>query len=55
MRLTQLKLPADFLVLTISRGEETIVPHGNTRLTKGDRLTILGDSERMDSVQMWLE
>lgn len=54
-RLSRLKLPADFLVLTISRGDETIVPHGNTRLARGDRLTILGDSEKMESVQMWLE
>ena len=55
MRLSRLNLPADFLVLTISRGDETIVPHGNTRLARGDRLTILGDTERMESVQMWLE
>jgi Trk K+ transport system NAD-binding subunit len=32
-----------------------IVPHGGTRLAMGDRLTILGDLERMISVQMWLE
>lgn len=55
VRLSRLNLPTDFLVLTISRGDETIVPHGNTRLARGDRLTILGDSEKLESVQMWLE
>lgn len=54
-RLSDLQLPSDMLILTVRRGDEVIVPHGNTRLTIGDRLTILGDLERMQSVQMWLE
>jgi Kef-type K+ transport system membrane component KefB/Trk K+ transport system NAD-binding subunit len=54
-RLNEVQLPGDLLVLAIRREDEMIVPHGGTRLAMGDRLTILGDLERMISVQMWLE
>ncbi|MFL7867762.1 MAG: monovalent cation:proton antiporter family protein, partial [Anaerolineales bacterium] len=54
-RLNEVQLPGDLLVLAIRRDDEMIVPHGGTRLAMGDRLTILGDLERMISVQMWLE
>ena len=54
-RLSEIQLPGDILVLAIRREDEMIVPHGGTRLVLGDRLTILGDLERMLSVQMWLE
>ena len=54
-RLNEVQLPGDLLILAIRREDEMIVPHGGTRLAMGDRLTILGDLERMSSVQMWLE
>jgi Trk K+ transport system NAD-binding subunit len=53
-RLSEIQLPGNLLVLAIRRDEEMIVPHGGTRLVKGDRLSVLGDLEHMASVQMWL-
>jgi Trk K+ transport system NAD-binding subunit len=52
----QLGLPGDLLILSIGREGELIVPHGNTRLETGDRLTILGNNkESLDDVVHWLE
>lgn len=39
----ELTLPPDSLIALIRRGTEQIIPHGNTRLEVGDRLTIIGD------------
>ena len=38
-----LSLPESTLVAMIRRGSEFVVPHGSTRIEKGDRLTILGE------------
>jgi len=54
-RLMELKFPANMLVLTIRRSDELIVPHGTTRLSAGDKLTILGDLEALSTVEIWLE
>ncbi|MEZ4767266.1 MAG: cation:proton antiporter [Caldilineales bacterium] len=50
-----LRLPGDYLVLSIRRRGELIVPHGNTVLQYGDRLTILGSNDRMRETRDWLE
>lgn len=50
-----LRLPGDYLVMSIRRRGELIVPHGNTVLQLGDRLTILGNAERMREIKEWLE
>ncbi len=39
--LAEIALPADSLVACVFRGEETIIPRGNTRLLSGDRLVVL--------------
>jgi len=44
-RLREIELPGDVLVLSLRRGEEVLVPHGNTRLQPGDRLTLIGSHE----------
>jgi len=54
-RLMDLKIPANMLVLAIRRGDELIVPHGTTRLTTGDHLTVLGDVDALTRVETWLE
>ena len=43
--LSQLQIPEGALVALIRRGDDTIVPRGNTQLRQGDRLTIIGDPE----------
>ena len=42
LRLRDLPLPPDVLVLAIRRGDAFIIPHGNTRLQLGDHMTLLG-------------
>jgi Kef-type K+ transport system membrane component KefB/Trk K+ transport system NAD-binding subunit len=54
-RVDEVQLPGEMLILAIRREDEMVVPHGGTRLAMGDRLTVLGDLDRMVSVQMWLE
>lgn len=53
-RLSTLGLPGNLLVLSVGRGEEILVPHGNTRLEKEDRLTILGSIEELNNIEQWL-
>jgi CPA2 family monovalent cation:H+ antiporter-2 len=43
--LRHLDLPGGLLVLGIRREGEFLVPHGNTQLHPGDRLTLLGSMQ----------
>jgi Kef-type K+ transport system membrane component KefB/Trk K+ transport system NAD-binding subunit len=47
--LRELKLPGDVLVLALRRDGELLVPHGNTRLSLHDHLTLAGS---IDYVEM---
>ncbi|EKP94063.1 monovalent cation:proton antiporter family protein [Thermaerobacter subterraneus] len=40
--LRRVRLPGDCLVLNVMRGEERLIPHGDTRLRLGDQLTVIG-------------
>ena len=42
------KLPGGVLIAVVGREEETFVPHGDTVLEPGDRVTLLGDSDDVD-------
>jgi len=50
-RLMDLKFPADVLVLAVRRNDELIVPHGTTRLSTGDHLTILGNLDSLSALE----
>jgi Kef-type K+ transport system membrane component KefB/Trk K+ transport system NAD-binding subunit len=52
-RLNEIRFPGDLLVLAIRRNDEVIVPHGTTRLSMGDHLTILGDLDVMQTAEDW--
>lgn len=54
-RLRELQLPGDYLVLSIRRGSELLIPHGNTRVEYNDRLSLLGDLTRLDEARGLLE
>lgn len=43
--LAELRFPDDTLVTLVRRENESIVPHGRTRLCAGDRVTIIGEPE----------
>ena len=54
-RLMELKFPPNTLVLAVRRRDELIVPHGTTRLSVDDHLTVIGDLDVLPNVQHWLE
>ena len=53
--LRYLNLPSTCLVLAIRRGEELLVPRGNTELAYGDRLTMFGPKICVEDIRFWLE
>jgi Kef-type K+ transport system membrane component KefB/Trk K+ transport system NAD-binding subunit len=53
--LRHLNLPGAFLVLAIRRGEELLVPRGNTELQFEDCLTMFGPKKDLDEIRHWLE
>jgi Kef-type K+ transport system membrane component KefB/Trk K+ transport system NAD-binding subunit len=54
-RLNELHLPEGLLVLAIRRQDALIVPHGTTKIARGDRLTLIGDLDGLGIAQEWLE
>jgi Kef-type K+ transport system membrane component KefB/Trk K+ transport system NAD-binding subunit len=44
-RVRDIYLPEDVLLLSIRRNQEIIVPHGTTLLNRGDRITLIGDTD----------
>jgi Kef-type K+ transport system membrane component KefB/Trk K+ transport system NAD-binding subunit len=49
--LHELALPGDVLVLALRRDGHFLVPHGGTRLAYGDRLTLVGSLEWVESTR----
>jgi Trk K+ transport system NAD-binding subunit len=53
--LKQLDLGGDVLVLSVRRGAESLIPHGDTKLAEGDWVTVYGDEGSLDALQARLE
>jgi Kef-type K+ transport system membrane component KefB/Trk K+ transport system NAD-binding subunit len=53
--LKDLDFGGDILVLSIRRGGETLIPHGETRLSEGDWITIYGEAEPVEDLRIRLE
>ncbi len=51
MPLRKLQLPGDMLVLAVRRRNELLVPQGNTQLSLGDQLTLVGSVESIRSAR----
>lgn len=49
--LAQLHLPETFVLISIFRGEELIVPRGNTRLQNGDRIMVLSPANKLHTLK----
>ncbi len=49
-RLHQLRLPGDVLVLALRRNGDLLVPHGNMQIERGDRLTLAGGVDCIETV-----
>ncbi len=55
LRLRNLRLPADVIVLSVKRRGSFIITHGYTRLRKGDILTLVGSKESLNKVAFKFE
>ncbi|MBN1938185.1 MAG: cation:proton antiporter [Candidatus Aminicenantes bacterium] len=51
----ELQLGADILILSIRRGQESLIPHGDTKLALGDWVTIYGQAESVEALQARFE
>jgi len=50
-RIRSLRCPGNSLLVAVIRGEERIIPHGNTMLKLDDTLIILGTPDELDEAQ----
>ncbi|MBN2699399.1 MAG: cation:proton antiporter [Bacteroidales bacterium] len=55
LSLRDLRLPADVIILSVTRGEQPIISHGYTRLRLGDIVTLVGSRESLDKVRFNLQ
>lgn len=55
LRLRNLRLPSDILVLSLKRRGNQIITHGYTRLRRGDVLTLVGSRESLQQVALKFE
>jgi Trk K+ transport system NAD-binding subunit len=51
----QLNLPGDALLLTLTRGDEVTVPHGDDLLRLGDRLSVVGSPDAVKQAIQLME
>ena len=51
LRLRELALPDGTLIVTIRRGDESVIPRGDTALLDGDRLTVIGQPEGISALR----
>jgi Kef-type K+ transport system membrane component KefB/Trk K+ transport system NAD-binding subunit len=54
-RVRHLHLSGDLLIVSISREGELLIPHGNMRVYRGDRMTVLGNLDSLKNAQSLLE
>ena len=52
--LGKLKLPRDCVLATVTRGDELIIPHGDTVLQAGDLVTLVGKSDAVMKCSKYL-
>lgn len=52
LTLRELRLPLEVLILSVSRGEHTMISHGYTRLRLGDKVTVVGSPAKLAEVMV---
>ncbi len=52
--LRDLRLPSDILILAITRGGQSVITHGYTRLRLNDIVTVVGSIESIENVELRL-
>jgi len=55
LTLRDLRLPADVIILSVTRGDHPIISHGYTRLRLGDIVTMVGSNESLEKVRLNLQ
>lgn len=55
MRLRELRLPSDILILSVKRNEQIIISHGYTRLRIGDVITLVGCEKSIEEIMFKFE
>lgn len=55
LTLRDLRLPADVIILSVTRGDHPIISHGYTRLRLGDIVTLVGSNESLETVRLNLQ
>jgi Trk K+ transport system NAD-binding subunit len=53
--LRELRLPLDVLILSVRRGQQTLVSHGHTQLKLGDKVTLFGAPDKLDEAMLRFE
>jgi len=53
-RLSEITFPGNVRILAIRRKDEMVIPMGTTRLSFGDRLTIVGDLDTLQAIENWV-
>ena len=51
MRLRDLRLPSDVLVLSVKRKGQLLVSHGYTRMRLGDIITLVGSDNSLEDLK----
>lgn len=51
LELRQVSLPTGTLIAMVRRGDEMVIPRGDTVLRAGDRLTVLGSPEGITALR----
>jgi len=52
--LKRIQLPGDVLILGLRRGDDLLVPHGDTKLRQGDVLMLVGHPDELHEAMAWL-
>jgi Trk K+ transport system NAD-binding subunit len=52
--LRRVQMPGDVLVIGMRRGDDVLVPHGNTVLHQGDVLMLVGHPDELHQAMAWL-
>lgn len=50
-QIVNLGLPENSLIVLISRGQEIVVPNGNTLIEEGDTLLVLADKDALSKIR----
>ena len=55
LRIRELRLPTDIIILSIKRNNQLLMTHGYTRLRLGDVLTLVGKEESLEDIKVKFE